>query len=324
MRRIASLLVCSATVLLSGTKALAEVIWKGDFQTGDLSQWTEVETDNPNRLAVIPTTAPEGYRYSLMTVVTESDLVNNGHRTEVDYLTDKPQEGEERYYHWKTYFPNNYKSDNVWQIFTQWHQYTAGGSPPLAIMVWGENIQLGNNLDHYYWTTPLVRGVWHDFIIHVVFSSDASKGGVEVWYDGQHALGLSHGATLFPQDTVFLKQGLYRSPSITWDQVVYNAGMTVGTTLNDVLTTPQSDGAPTPNPLAPPPPTGHTTSSGSGGSTGKSSASAAPSATSSVTINNAHPGGGCSNAGLPAQALALVAGAWLWRRRGRSKLVSAT
>jgi hypothetical protein len=237
MRCMARLFVCLALFMLVTAPARASVMWRGDFQSGDLSQWTSKETVG-GRLTVVTDPVPPGDTYALRAVVKQGDVVYGGTRNEVDYETDRPGEGDDRYYHWQTMFPSDFQAADYWQLFTQWHQYVNGGSPPLALMVWGENIKLGNNLDHYFWSTPLVRGVWHDFIIHVKWSSDPSVGGVELWYEGQQVLPFSNAATLYPHDTVYLKQGLYRKNIITQDQTVYHAGMTVATQFSDVLPPP--------------------------------------------------------------------------------------
>ena len=104
------------------------------------------------------------------------------------------------------------------------------------MMAWGNQIKLsGNENDTYFWTAPLQKGAWHDYIVHVKWSTSNTVGGVEVWYDGAHVLPFTSTATLFPNDTVYLKQGLYRSQSVTWNQTLYQCGMTVATTLADVL-----------------------------------------------------------------------------------------
>jgi hypothetical protein len=228
--------------LLASNSAYATVIWKGDFQTGNLSQWTGTQEQASDRLQIVTSPVAAGERYALQVMVESGDLVSNGARAELTYEGDNPAEGDERYYHWQTYFPADFNAADYWQIFTQWHQYISGGSPPLAIMVWGNQIQLGNENAEYYWTTPLQLGEWHDFIIHVIWSSNASTGAVEVWYDGQHVLPLTPTATLFAGDTVYLKQGLYRKSAINYTQTLYDWGMTIATSLSDVLPNAQDAG----------------------------------------------------------------------------------
>jgi hypothetical protein len=224
MRRLVPLFGTAGLVLMTGISAQAEVIWKGDFQTGNLSQWTKSSEAASNRLQVVTSPVAAGEKYALQVTVEPGDVVDNGARAEVSYESDSPVEGNDRYYHWQTYFPSDFQAANYWQIFTQWHQYNTGGSPPLAIMVWGNQIKLGNENNVYFWTGPLQLGAWHDFIVHVKWSTSASVGGVEVWYDGQHVLPFTNTATLFPNDSVYLKQGLYRKSAISYAQTLYHWG----------------------------------------------------------------------------------------------------
>jgi hypothetical protein len=233
--------------LLVARSASATVLWRGDFSTGNTSQWTSTEAAASTRVQVVTSPTPPGQGHAMQAIVVSGDSVYGGARAELDYETDRPAEGSERYYRWQTYFPADFKSANYWELFTQWHQYISGSSPPLAFMAWGESIQLGNDQDHYFWTVPLVRGVWHDFVFHVIWSSDPTKGRIELWYDGQHVLLPTATYTLFAGDTVYMKQGLYRKAAINWTQVVYHGGTVIGTTLADVM--PTATASLTPNPV---------------------------------------------------------------------------
>ena len=79
-----------------------------------------------------------------------------------------------------------------------------------------------------------MRGVWHDFVLHVRWSASADLGFVELWYDGQKVLERTVLQTLFAGTYTYLKQGLYRDSAIQPTGVVYHDGMTIGTSLADV------------------------------------------------------------------------------------------
>lgn len=233
-----SMLVLALTAVVP--VARANVIWRGDFSTGDLSQWPKRETvDAATRLQVVPGPV-EGEGPALQVSVRQGDnpIHASGNRNELVYAGDRIEEGSERYYHWRTLWPADYAAQDVWQIFTQWHHFTGGGSPPMAFLVWGEEVRLGIQTGEVLWSTPLERGRWHDFVFHVGWSSDPGRGYVELWYDGRIAMPRSPRATMFPGQGVYLKQGLYRSSRVQADQVLFHRGMTVGTTLDDVWPRP--------------------------------------------------------------------------------------
>jgi hypothetical protein len=284
--------------------ARAELLWRGDFATGDLSQWTKVESrDERSRLRVVPD--PDGgARRTLRVLVKHGDdpIGASGNRNEVVWRGDALAEGSERYYAWSTRWREGEAEQPGWQIFTQWHHFRGGGSPPLAFLVRDGEIRLGTSTNEVLWSTPLERGRWHDFAFHVRWSSDPSVGLVELWLDGRIAVRRTV-ATLFPGQGVYLKQGLYRSTRIRADQVVFHRGMRVGTTLDDVWK-PSSD-AVTQAPAA---------TVDTGASTIASSTD--PRAGVAGDSSDAVPAGagGCASSGAPLAALVTVL-ARAWRRR---------
>ena len=222
---------------LASSAARASVLWRGDFSTGDLSQWNSIEA-LANRLTVV--TSPAHTTSHTMRVELHSgDIVYNGCRAEVDGPFES--EGAERYYAWSTLFPTDYPTaaSSDWQVFTQWHHTgNFGGSPPLEFDLGSNRITLLADGATTLWSAPLVLGVWHDFIFHVKFSPNAAVGFVEVWLDGKQALAKTYRPTMYAGGQVYLKQGLYRKASITQTAVIYHAGMIEGETLQDVTLAP--------------------------------------------------------------------------------------
>jgi MYXO-CTERM domain-containing protein len=239
-------------LLSVSTAASANVLWRGDYDTGDLSQWAKVDGLS-SRLTVEPSVVHQG-NYAMRVELHQGDVSSSGTRNEV-VLSDAAhmeQEGNDRWYAWSTLFPADYPSNDTWQVFTQWHHTGCCGSPPVEFSVIGEHIQLGHNGSSVVlWTAPLVRGVWHDFVVHVYWSS--TDGYVELYYDGQMVLGKTSVQTLYPGEQAYLKQGLYWNASITSVGVLYHDGMVMGTSLADVA--PQLAAPPVqPPPVQPPPP----------------------------------------------------------------------
>jgi hypothetical protein len=250
LRRILAL----ALLVCLSTAAHASVVWRGDFETADLSQWTHFE-GLASRLTVVPSPVRQG-KYALRTELRQGDIASNGTRNEMDWVYQQT-EGMDLYYAWSTLFPAEYPKVTGFQTFTQWHHNVGGGAPPLHFDVLVDQIVFVRSTGGYQalWSAPLVRGVWHDFVLHVKWSADASTGFVELWYDGQKVLEKTAGATLIPGTWVYLKQGLYRDNAIVPVAVLYHDGMTVATTLEDVLPA-SSASPPEPPPTSPPPSTG--------------------------------------------------------------------
>ena len=325
--RVLRRLAAAAALSLIASQARASVIWRGDFESNDLLQWTRLD-GLASRLTIVPSPVRQG-SFALRVELRSGDLASNGNRNELVHNVSET-EGMDRYYAWSTMFDASYPIENKWQVFTQWHHSGCCGSPPLEFNVNGQTLGLernpppGTGPTVGVWSTPLVRGVWHDFVLHVIWSSNPDLGFIELWYDGQKVIDGKPLQTLFPGMVNYLKQGLYRDSSISAVGVVYHDGMTIGTTLADVA--PQL----VPPPPPPPPPDAGTPDAGTpdagtpdAGAPGQPGDGGAPpeppaepgpqTARSGVGF----PGQGCSSAG-PVGALLLAAFGLLRPRRRRS------
>lgn len=226
--------LAAVAVTLAVSAARAEVLWQGDFETGDTSQWSHDQSMGADRLQVVEHPVAQG-RYALKTTVYQGDdpIGASGNRNELVQMTME-QEGDERWYKWSTMWPDDYASRPEWQLFTQFHHEGADGSPPVELFVRGEEVVLrvtGNDV----WTTPLERGAWHDFVLHIKWSSKENDGFVELFYDGQQVLAPYTVTTLYPGQSVYMKQGLYRHAEISESQTIYHDGMVIADTAEDVL-----------------------------------------------------------------------------------------
>ena len=231
--------------LAFSTAASADVLWRGDYETGDLSQWAHID-GRPDRLTVVQGPVRQG-KYALRVELHQGDFSSSGTRNEVENSSSQwnEVEGNDKWYAWSTMFPSDFPAPNTWQVFTQWHHSGCCGSPPAEFDVYGETIQLAHKGSTILWNTPLVRGVWHDFVVHVHWSS--TSGFVDLYYDGTKVLDHKTVQTLNPGEYTYMKQGLYRDASISQVAVVYHDGMVMGTSLADVapaLAAPQPPPAP--------------------------------------------------------------------------------
>ena len=209
------------------------VVWRGDFETGDLTQFSRAQMVSPDRLQVVSWPVRQG-SYALKVTVRQGDnpISASGNRNELARLTNEPT-GSEYYYRWSTMFAPDFPAPATWQLFTQWHHSGSYGSPPVEFAVNNGRIILYCS-QREVWTTPLVRGAWQDFIFHARWSPDPSVGFVELYHNGQLVLPRRYCATQFPGMTNYLKMGLYRNSTISQTGVLYHDGMVMGRTLADV------------------------------------------------------------------------------------------
>jgi hypothetical protein len=312
MRRIGTV----ALLMTLPLAALASTVWKGDFETGNLSQWSGDQSVASDRLQVVSSPAHEGQYALKVTVKQGDDPINaSGNRNELFHF-GKETEGSEYYYKWSTMFAQDFPSVDAWQLFTQWHHEGTGGSPPLEFYTRGERIflRLEGRDDRVVWKAPLVRGQWLDFVLHVKWSSNPRVGFVELYYNGERVLEKQYMPTLFRGMRNYMKQGLYRDASVKQVGVIYHDGMVQATSLQDVLPAAQAPSEPVAEPAAPSPGTATQTPPHPGGS-------------EVLNDPNAYAGqenmGGCAASGGSLGALGLLAalttGARLAFRRRNGK-----
>ncbi len=215
----------------------SSVVWVGDFETGDRSQWSKTQMVSADRLALVASPLRQG-RYALKATVKQGDdpINSSGNRNELVRMT-REAVGSEYYYRWSTMFDATFPSARTWQLFTQWHHEGNSGSPPVEFYVYGEELRLniGGNPGTIVWRTPLVRGQWQDFIFHVKWSPDAKVGFVELYLNGKLVLPKRYIATQYSRQLNYLKVGLYRSDTLAQTGIVYHDGWMMARKLEDVL-----------------------------------------------------------------------------------------
>ncbi|GMU06857.1 heparin lyase I family protein [Corallococcus caeni] len=228
-------------VCLLPSLAAAEIVWRGDFETGNRSQYSTEQMVSSDRLQVVTSPVAEG-KYALKATVKQGDdpINSSGNRNELVYLSNE-KVGSEYWYRWKVMFPNDFPSVDAWQLFTQWHHDGCCGSPPVEFFVKGELIRLTLNSSGTVWSTALKRGAWQEFIFHVKWSPDASVGYVELWHNGVQVLKKTKAMTMFSGQNNYLKLGLYRADTISPVGVVYHDGMIQATSREDVFPVVQPD-----------------------------------------------------------------------------------
>lgn len=214
--------------------------WSGDFSTGDLSQWTKVQSQDQHsgseRVKVEGMPAPlGGLQHAARFTVLPGDKVENGNRAQV-LQSDSQKEGSEAYYGWATFFPQDYPSTPEWQVLVSWTPSSGVGAAPIVVETRGDRIQLRlTSKEQPLWSAPLQRGSWHRFVLHLGFSEQPSQGFAELWYDDQQVLARTPART---GANVYLKLGLNREPKLSVPTTVFHTGMKRGNTREEVQLPP--------------------------------------------------------------------------------------
>jgi hypothetical protein len=159
-------------------------------------------------------------------------------------------EGQELYFADSVYFPANFPATQKGHCITmQIHTLQRGeqATSP-AFSVWCRDaaghtntVMLRTGAPGCQWQTPMVRSVWHNFVVRMKFSTSSSVGSWDLWYGtGTHptyvevARNCASNALLSATDYGYYKVGLYRGLENADTATVYHDNVRVGTSFDAV------------------------------------------------------------------------------------------
>lgn len=210
----------------------AEVIWRGDFETGTTEQWRGAPRSDSVKVVQDPVRAG---KYALRIDGTNAAKRGDRDRIEFQHQPAAPgtAEGTERYFGWSVFVPKKLTDDvhslGYFETRNSWRQL-------MSFEVKGEDILYTTRVPyarHWSGKGKFTAGEWHDFAVHVLWSRDAEKGFVEVWFDGEQVVHRTKTATLLDDNEAFLQIGLMRPTSDVPESIIIDH-VTEGTTLEDV------------------------------------------------------------------------------------------
>lgn len=237
-RRRAGLL--AALPLLVGA-APAQVIWRGDFETGSLEQWKGAPAKS-DAVKVVQDPVREG-KYALRIDGTNAARRGNLDRIEFQHQPLPPgtSEGTERYFGWSVYLPKRFTDGfhtvGYFETRNSWSQL-------MSFEAHGEDLKFSTRVPYkLHWTGKgkLTPGRWHDFVVHVLWSRDPAKGFVEVWFDGEIVVPLAKTATLKDENVAFFQVGFARETSDVPESILIDH-VVEATSLKDVVPPPLKKG----------------------------------------------------------------------------------
>lgn len=207
----------AAVYLLGAKAATATVLWRGDFETGDLSQWdssTLIKTGNRDNLALESDSVADGKKAAKITL--RDDVIfepYNQSRVEVKHVGLHTKNGEDSYFAWSFMVP---KDAEIRSNIGYWES-TPSFKNTMTFFIepaqgGGTNLKFGTGDlgQTVRWTAKLTLNQWHRIAIHNHWSQSQADGKVDVWYDGMPVVS-NVTATKLNADGLFLQMGLHRS-----------------------------------------------------------------------------------------------------------------
>ncbi|MCA9651375.1 MAG: polysaccharide lyase [Myxococcales bacterium] len=235
----AALLIAAALVVPS--LAAAAPTWVGDFETGDLGQWTLSSQVIGNAEHMTVTTSPvyEG-SYAGRIQLDPQDVSPSGHnRNELVYVPEPSSfEGSERWYSIAVQ-PGEVWADS-WHLVFYWEGNPVYASVMSMVAV-GPQLQFRTfvGAETLHWSGPFAPGTWQEFVLHVQWSPDPAVGFVELYLDGVPVVPLTHVATMHgPGVPNELHAGMLRDDAIDLSEVLFLDGVRDGATMEDVVLEP--------------------------------------------------------------------------------------
>jgi hypothetical protein len=219
-------------------------VWGAGYADGRLARWSKIQA-LPGSFASVA--APQiGGPAGRFTVGPSDVPTHGGNRAEVVAPASAVGGYPNRidWYAWSTYFPGALDPvpDQTWNIFTQWHQSSSDECHPnvafavdtalaparLRLTVrggWVNSHTCVHQSDRAWNLAPLIHDHWYDLAFGVKWSSDPRVGWIELAIDGRRVIPRTLTATLYRDQDVYLKQGLYRAPFAGVSRL-YEGGMT--------------------------------------------------------------------------------------------------
>jgi hypothetical protein len=184
--------------------------WRGDFESGDLSQWSYLL--NPRGLSVVDAPVAEG-RHAARVEVQPGDLWPNGlNRVELEH---KPSpvtvaEGQDSTFAWSFFLPVALSASRhqigYWESYPSYKQI-------MAFEARGTTLTFVTRLpvEQVQWAAPgmATPNAWHRIAMHVRWSVNPAAGFVDVWFDGNKVVDHRAARTLWDNPN-FVHIGLLR------------------------------------------------------------------------------------------------------------------
>ena len=244
--------VALAVCVLSAA-GLGEVLFKADFETGDLSQWantgTRGQNATPRNIQVVTDIVQEG-RYAGKFTIHPDDVFNERHlRVQVGGPRIVVQEGTETYMSFYMYMqeaPKDLDNFFYWEgnppprynnVMTWWVEPKTGGG---ALIKYGTG-NLGRDGTH--WEADFPIGKWHQIAMQIRWSQDPKRGNVRLWFNGVLALD-KQVKTKGPEDVYFCQPGIHRSPHRPSVDTIYFDNFILADQLDEVLKVRPTTGKP--------------------------------------------------------------------------------
>ena len=217
----------------------------GDFETGSLSQWTMIQRAATDRIRAVTATdsgaAPrQGSYMGRFEIRDECTGGSCDERSEVTWGSDGDghfEAGSEDFIGFSTRWEGNFVCPPTGRHSLFLQPKAGNGSPTFSLENRECELRLRDAGDHT--VAPLARDVWHDFVVHVKWSTDPAVGFIRIYHklstESAYVKNIDRASdTLNGNGAAYFKLGYYRSPAVTGTSVLYHDDLRIAKTFGSV------------------------------------------------------------------------------------------
>ncbi len=223
-------LICSAIALFSLSHASsASILWQGDFETGDISQWNT--PINPAGLSVTSECVFDGKHAGKVRLTGDDAFLWKGNkflnRSEFHHrrAAGSTHEGKETFFAFSFYLPKKLSEHKhelgYWESDKSWQQM-------LRFNIAGSELSFQETAaKEVLWKLPegAAPGQWHRVAMHIRWSTDPKLGSAEVWVNGKH-MGKHYFKNLPTKDALMFTQiGILRTQESTIEEIIIDGAL---------------------------------------------------------------------------------------------------
>jgi hypothetical protein len=169
-------------------------------------------------------------RYACKITVHPDDTFGqyNQDRVDIQHSSTLTAEGKDSYLSGYFYLPEDAKTRNEILFYETkvsfrnwmdlWVEPKPGGGTTVKFGIESQGANLGSVL---LWTGDWSARQWHQFAIHVHWSTNSQNGVVDVWFDGQPVISGHKHNTKFDTNAMFFNVGLHRVLSQNFVETIY-------------------------------------------------------------------------------------------------------
>jgi hypothetical protein len=222
-------IVAGIALIFINVNSYASILWQGDFETGDMSQWNS--PINPNGLVVTTECAFDGKHAGKVRLTGDDSFLWFGNKdlNRSEFHHRRPagntHEGKDTFFAFSFYLPKKFSEHKhelgYWESDKTWQQM-------LRFNIAGTELSFQETAaKEVLWKLPegAAPGQWHRIALHIQWSANPQVGSTEVWVNGKH-MGKHHFQNLPSEDALMFTQiGILRAQEKAVEEILIDGAL---------------------------------------------------------------------------------------------------